>query len=222
MLKNVSRVGLVAAAVSVFPGCLEYALIKALEEDSDEETYYDEPYYEDDTYSDDTYWDDTNTEPDPWVEPDVEDPYANPNALDIRGASLAGDMGSVRGFSDDDASHLGYDYGSYSSIEVHAQAPDGAAMAILQIEGGLDNPELVPGAHFEFRNYEYTASGLYVYMIGCSGPVEGNWVFDQSADDLVVDVSVSPEGTTVLDFGATFSDGQTVVGSTELGPLQAQ
>lgn len=221
MLKIVSRVGLVAAAVSVFPGCLEYALIKALEEDAPDDTYEDDVYYEDDTYSDDTYWDDTYSE-DEWVDEEYDDTYANPNALDIRSASLAGDMGSVRGFADDEASFLGYDYGSYASVEVHAQAPDGAAMAILQIEGGLDNPELVDGAHLEFRNYEYTDSGLYVYVIGCSGPVEGNWVFDQSADDLVVDVSVSPEGNTVLDFGATFSDGQTVVGSTELGPLQAQ
>jgi hypothetical protein len=221
MLKLVSRMGLVAAAVSVFPGCLEFALIKALEEDAPDDTYEDDYYYEDDTYADETYWDDTYSEED-WDDTEYEDTYANPSALDIRSASLAGDMGSIRGFADEQPSYLGYDYGSYASVEVHAQAPDGAVMAILQIEGGLDNPELAPGAHLQFRNYEYTDSGLYIYVIGCSGPVEGNWVFDESAGDLVVDVSVTPEGTTVLDFVATFSDGQTVVGSTELGALQAQ
>ena len=220
MLKLASRMGLLVAAVSVFPGCLEFALIQALEQDNDEESvpedYAYDDSYADDTYADDTYWDDS------YADDTSTDPYVNPNALDIRSASLAGDMGEIRGFADDDALHNGYDYGSYASVDIHAEAPNGAAMAILEIEGGLDNPELVAGAHFEFQSYEYTASGLYMYVIGCSGPAEGSWYFDEQGQDLVVDVSQTPEGTTVLDFGVTFSDGQTVVGSTELGPLQAQ
>lgn len=220
MHKILARVGVVAAAVSVFPGCLEYALVKALEEDNDDvvevgdgydttDVYTDDSYaedeYYDDSYADDTYYDDGTQGP-----------------LDIRSASLAGDMGEIRGFADDTPTTVGYDYGSYLSVEVHAQAPSGAAMGILQVEGGLDNAELVDGAHLRFANYEYSSSGLYMYLIGCSGPQEGNWMFDESAGDLVVDVSVTPEGTTVLDFAATFDSGQQVVGSTELGPLQAQ
>ena len=111
---------------------------------------------------------------------------------------------------------------SYASIEVHAAAPNGAAMAILEVEGGLQNEELVDGAHFQFQNYEYSDTGLYMYVIGCSGPSEGSWYFDEQAQDTTVDVTVTAEGTMVVDFASTFSDGQTVVGSTELGPLQAQ
>lgn len=217
MIKTVSRVGLLAAAVSVFPGCMEYALIKALEEDSDEEVYDDVDYADsyDDSYADDEYVDD-------YYDDSYADDYAGQGALDVRAASLAGGMGDVRDFAEDDAVATGYDYGSYASVEVHAAAPSGAAMAILEVEGGLQNEELVDGAHFEFQNYEYSDTGLYMYVIGCSGPTEGSWYFDEQAQDLVVDVTMTPEGNMVVDFASTFSDGQTVVGSTELGALQAQ
>ncbi len=220
MVKILSRVGLVAAAVSVFPGCLEYALIEALKEDAPDEAYPEAPYYDDETSYDASYQE-------PYVDEEVpteyDDTYTDPNELELRNASLAGDMGQVRGFADETPTLLGYDYGNYAMIEVTAHGSDGAAMAILQVQGGgLDSPEFTDGAHLQYHGYEYAETGVYMYLVGCSGPSDGNWLFDEGAEDLVVDVSVTPEGTTVLDFGATFTDGQTVVGSTEVGPLQAQ
>ena len=214
MLKLVARLSLLTVAMSVFPGCLEIALIQALDKRG-------EP---DDVAVPEAYDDSWDTSDPVYDEEVFNDPSYYESSVDIRSSSLAGDMGEVRNFWDDDPMHLGYDYGSYASIEIHAQTPGGsAAMAILQVEGGLQHQDLVPGAHLEFTGYSYqgTANGLYMSVIGCSGPSEGNWYFDQSADDLVVDVSATPEGTTVLDFQAEFS-GQTVVGSAELGPLQAQ
>lgn len=205
MTKIALRLSLLSAAVFVFPGCLELALIQALDnKDSEEVDYaYDDSY--DETY-DDT-WND----------------YTAPSTLDVRDASLSGDMGDVRDFADDAPTRNGYDYGTYATVEIHARTTDGAAaMAILEVQGGINHADLVPGAHYTFANYESTAGGLYMYVIGCSGPSEGAWYFDEQAQDMVVDVSETPEGTTVLDFTAEFSGGQMVVGSTELGPLQAQ
>jgi hypothetical protein len=210
MLKTVSKVGLVAAALVVLPGCLEVALVQALQSDdeapeavADSRRDFDEG--DGDVGLPDDYYDDD---------------YGIETTLDVRSASLAGDMGDIRGFADDDATHSGYDYGNYASIQVNATAPEGAAMVILEIEGGLTNEALVDGAHFRFRSYDYPETGLYMYAIGCSGPEEGNWLFDAQAEDIVVDVTETIEGTTVLDFVATYAGGQTVVGSAELGALR--
>jgi hypothetical protein len=207
MTRIALRLSLVSVAVFVFPGCLELALIQALEnKDGGDDGDVVSPAYAEPTY-DDSY-DDTS--------------YAT-TAIDVRNASLSGDMGDVRDFADDDATHAAYDYGTESSIEIHARATDGsAAMAILEIQGGVGNADIAPGAHYQFANYESTPNGLYMSVIGCSGPSEGEWYFDEQASDMSVDVSATPEGTTVIDFSARFSSGQSVIGSTELGPLQAQ
>lgn len=214
MTRIALRLSLLSVAVFVFPGCLELALIQALERDEDVETY-DEYDYEYEDTSDDTWTSE-------WDTSDTEDDYYDSSVLDIRGASLAGNMGDVHDFWDDTPTTNGYDYGSYSSLEIHAAATDGAAMAILDAQGGFQHADLAPGAHLEFSNYSSTPDGLYMYVIGCAGPSEGNWSYDEQAEELVVDVSATPEGGTVLDFTATFYDGQTVVGTAELGAVQAQ
>ena len=96
--------------------------------------------------------------------------------------------------------------------------------------GGLEHPELRDGAHLEFAQYEYPESGLHVNLIGCSGPVEGDWQFDAGADTVQIDVSEGDTGDSlVLDFTATFlnydewgtTEEQVVVGSVEVGTTEA-
>ena len=73
-------------------------------------------------------------------------------------------------------------------------------------------------------------SDLHVTLIGCSGPAEGAWDWDHSAEEVTIDVSEgsSPE-TLVIDFRGVFStmpdDGSTreqeIVGSVEYDATQS-
>lgn len=216
--------GRVAALVGmawVLPGCLEYALIQALEEDNEEDISYDEGRFDSEIFAGGGGGGgDTATVPD---DPAIDAP------VDLRGGSLLGDMGRVQGFADEEPMLRGWSSDGYTNIEVHAQAADGsgAAMAILGLSGELADPSLEPGAHLEFNQFDYPTTGIYLSLIGCSGPAEGSWEFDQSATTVVVDVSAgeTPDSK-VLDFTATFqavdgydtaSSQQTVVGSVEVG-----
>lgn len=218
------RVAALAGMVGVaglLSGCLEYALIEALEQDAPDDVAVDEGRFDSEIFEEgDT------------VIPD--DPEGLNGSVDLRGGSLLGDMGRVRDFEDEDPMLRGWNADGYASLEVHAAKSDGtgAAMAIVGITGGLDHADLQDGAHFEFNQYEYPDSGLHVNLIGCSGPVEGDWAFDQGADTVTLDVSEGDGGDTrVLDFTATFlayddwgtgTVEQTVVGSVEVGATQPE
>jgi hypothetical protein len=87
-------------------------------------------------------------------------------------------------------------------------------MTSLTIEGGLDHPDLVPGAHLVFNNaarydtyYEPTTEPvLFVSVLGCSGPTQGNYTYDSTADETVVDVEAGLNpGDVNIFFTATYS-----------------
>jgi hypothetical protein len=202
-----------AASVGIGPGCIEAALVTGLgheeEVDEDDEGRFDSEIFEQDVETD---WADT--------------------AAELQGGSLAGDMGDVQNIDDEQPMLRGWVYDGYASFEIHAQKQDGsgAAMAIVDLQGGLESPDLEAGAHFVFQSTDYAdASELRVTLIGCSGPSEGAWAFDQSANEVTVDVSEgSSPDSLVLDFSGTFvraddasGEQQVVVGSVEFDPTQA-
>src|SRR5687767_3100883 len=114
----VGRLMALAASVGVFPGCLEAAVVSNLEHEEaveQDEGRFDSEIFEEEV---DTAWADS--------------------AADLRAGTLAGDMGDVRNFSDDEPMLRGWVYDGYASLEVHAQKEDGsgAAMAIVDLSGG--------------------------------------------------------------------------------------
>jgi len=223
MVTVLGRVAALTGMVGVaglMSGCLEYALIQALEEDAEDDVSVDEGRFDSEIFDEA----DTGTPGDP-TELD--------GTVDLRGGSLLGDMGDVQDFSDEEPMLRGWNADGYANLEVHAEKADGtgAAMVIVGITGGLEHQDLQDGAHLEFTQYEYPESGLHVNMIGCSGPVEGDWQFDQGADTVTLDVS--PGNTTdsrVFDFTATFvrydlsgeTQEQSIVGSVEVGRTEPE
>jgi hypothetical protein len=154
------------------------------------------------------------------------DPYQSPfdGTLVISDGHLGGSMGDVRDFEGDATSSYGYQGGNYASITVTTtnETAGYSAMTILDLEGGVDNPALTPGASFHFDGVEQVG-GVYLYVTGCSGPREGSWMFDSGADDVTLDVSEgSTPDTLRMDFDATFTGSGTTEGSFEVGVPQTQ
>lgn len=162
-----------------------------------------------------------SAEPSPAPSRDYTDPYTE-GAIDFRAESLSGDLGAVRGFEGNIWQESGYEYGDVASIQVDSRNRDEgwAVMAALTVEGGLDHADLVPGAVFTFRSddfdYGYGGERLYVSLLGCSGPADGYWEFDQTADEVTIEVQ---EGSTPehrrIAYTGTWSDGSTVSGAVE-------
>jgi hypothetical protein len=150
-----------------------------------------------------------------WSEPasPPADSYWTSN-VEITNGQLAGSMGAYHGFSEVAYRQAGYSDSYYADVTLDA-GRDFWVMTRLSIEGGLAHPALVPGASFEFDGYGYsTEGGVYISALGCSGPSEGNFEFDESAQHLTVQVEAGPTASQrVIRFNATFSDGATVVGS---------
>lgn len=146
-------------------------------------------------------------------------PTDNPNyealvgQLPVRQGNLDGSIGTVDGLRRDaefDVSGWGEPY--YASIYTVGWGRNGAAMTILEVEGGLNNAALEPGAHFEFDIYDNEpGADLHAYVVGCSGPEENEWEFDQVADNTTIDVSEHPSDpdVLVLDYTGEFTDWET-------------
>jgi hypothetical protein len=146
------------------------------------------------------------------------DPAGN---LQIENAYLEGDLGDVRGFAGGVWLQEGYSYEGFSGVEIQARGGEGAVMTMLSIEGGLDHPDVRPGAVLDFRGfeaYDYDAGAqrLYVSALGCSGGAPGDWAYDQNADNVRLNVLEGAEPDTLrIEFTASFRhDGgiQTVYG----------
>lgn len=208
------RVAGLVGMMWVLPGCLEVALIQALQEDDPDDVAVDEGRFDSEIFPE---GDETTVD----------------EAVDMRGGTLLGDMGEVQGFEDEAPLLRGWSSEGYTNLEVHAAKADGsgAAMAIVGITGDLSDPELQPGAHLEFSAIDYPETGLYVNLIGCSGPTEGDWQFDQSAETVTLDVSegATPDSVT-YDFTGTFvaydsygdTTSQVVIGSVEVGSTRPE
>jgi hypothetical protein len=130
--------------------------------------------------------------------------------LPIRSGSLDGNIGDVDGLRQDnptDTSGWGEPY--YASVYTVGWGDNGAAMTILEVEGGLHHDALQDGAELEFNLYDDAAAdGLNIYTVGCSGPEENNWEFDQVADETKITVTEDPADPSLLnvDYEAQFTN----------------
>jgi hypothetical protein len=143
---------------------------------------------------------------------DSSDPYYDPgtSSVPITATIHSGDMGGVHDFSGNITSATADSYGGWANVHVTSASRSGgwAAMSILDIQGGLEHPDLRPGAHFEFTSAGYGYSDgteLFISAVGCSGPTEGTWEFDQGADNVVVDVFDAGGGTVEVRYAAQFN-----------------
>lgn len=220
LVNRLAVIGLIGGMTVLNAGCWEIALAIALAE-GDDDAYADP--YADDPYADPYY--------DPYADP-AYDPYADPyssGVLEVRNESLSGTLGEVRGFEGNIWMESGYDYGGVASLQVDAKSTeeDWAVMAALTIEGGLDHPDLVPGAVLTFRYDDYSCdySGeesrqLHVSLLGCSGPADAYWEYDVTADEVTIEVQdgSTPESRRIA-YTGTWSDGSTVQGVVEARAL---
>ena len=154
-----------------------------------------------DGYGDDGYYDDGYY-------------YEGETTVPASASLHRGDMGSVHGFDGHIIDVTASNYGGYGSVTVISEnrADGWAAMSILNINGGLDHPDLVPGRRFTFSSSDYGyddgsgTSPLHVSLIGCSGPQNGSWDFDQGADSVEVEVvDTGTVGTVEVRYAASFN-----------------
>jgi len=136
-------------------------------------------------------------------------------ALELEQGTLRGSMGPIRDFSAAAYRYDGADYGTSANVILHA-GTGYWVMAGLNIEGGFGHPDLRPGANLTFRDAErpWESGALFVSVVGCSGPSEGAFEFDDHANQ--VDVRIRDGATPtqrVMDFTLHFTNGQTVDGS---------
>jgi hypothetical protein len=136
-------------------------------------------------------------------------------SLDIGQGMLRGSMGPIRDFDALPYRYEGTNFGGSTNVTLHA-GTGYWVMTGLTIDGGLGHPDLTPGASLSFRDAErpWESGALFVSVIGCSGPSEGSFEFDDHASQ--VDVRIR-EGVTPaqrhMDFTLQFTTGQTVDGS---------
>lgn len=165
-------------------------------------------------YEYDEGWDDTA-----WAEPSSE--WYGDDAVDVRGSVIAGDVGDVTNFRGAVWLEQGYSGPGFASVEIQArnEGRAGAVMNMVSFEGGLDHPDLVPGAVLRFSrdDFRYGEASLHVSVLGCSGSQPNDWEYDDTADQVEVRV-VDPgiEGYIQIDYVATFSHRgryQTIEGS---------
>jgi hypothetical protein len=132
--------------------------------------------------------------------------------LRLRQGTLQGRIGAVAHLDHTATDLSGWDDGYFTTLEVTVETVNGAAMAIIDIVGGLDN--LPPG--MVVRQAAGTEQALQVYLTGCSGPQAGVWDYDMPAEDVVVsavEVPGDPDAIT-LNFSATLTDAYDLSGGT--------
>lgn len=115
--------------------------------------------------------------------------FTDDNVQLVRG-HLTGDIGPMRGF-DDPAQLNGYHDEGFTSVEVVVADDRGAAMALLDVHGGINHPALRPGASFTFTRSDLPENEgeLYVTGLGCAGnSVPGDWDYDRPLEEVRVQV----------------------------------
>lgn len=148
---------------------------------------------------------------------DVEEPPApdvgydyGASTLVLQNPTLVGAVGDVTGLRTENVSRIdGWGDAYWADVSTVGDGDNGAAMTILTFEGGLDHPDLGPGARLTFRLGEPATSEVMVYTIGCSGPAEDMWEFDEPASETTVEVEEHPDDPAVLvySYEARFADG---------------
>jgi hypothetical protein len=146
--------------------------------------------------------------------------------LPVRNGELDGSIGEVNGLERNDSTDVsGWGEPYYASVYTVGWGSNGAAMTILELEGGLGHEDLYPGAHYEFDLYDSDPEAtLNAYVVGCSGPQENEWEFDQVADETTIDVSEDPArpDVMIIDYTGRFTDWETMERSFVSGRFEVE
>jgi len=126
--------------------------------------------------------------------PPVYDPPSVESNIDVKDAVLVGDMGRVSNIGGPASYTEAYGDSYWANVNVHSEGDRGFAMGIVDFQGGLGHADLVPGATLRYssRSYgtgRYDAAALRVSVTGCAGPSDGDWQFDEPADEVEVKVT---------------------------------
>lgn len=113
-------------------------------------------------------------------------------------ARLAGDLGPAMRSLDNVASINGFHDRGFTTLEVVVSNERGSAMALLDIQGGVDHPALRPGERVTFSSYDNSMrdDDLYIGGIACSGDgAYGEWNYDAPLEsvDVQVEATDNPE-----------------------------
>lgn len=145
--------------------------------------------------------------------------------LPVQNGQLDGAIGYVSGLDPDSAYETsGWGEPHYASVYTVGHGSNGAAMTVVEVEGGLNHAALKPGAHLEYNIYDTAgeSGSLFAYVVGCAGPEANEWEFDQVADETILDVSESSKDPNVLiiDYEARFTDWETGAPSNVIGTFE--
>lgn len=145
---------------------------------------------------------------DSWDDDDI---YYDGSYSDIEasGAALEGELGLVQ-VEGDARIYEAADWGYGASIELRSDGVGGTGMNRLDIDG-VSITELEPGTYESDGGY-YTTSSTgdpNFNVTGCSGPRDGSWEYDVSADHVVVTVTEIDAWTVRIDWTATFPETST-------------
>jgi hypothetical protein len=126
-------------------------------------------------------------------------------------AILEGDIGNARGFSGVAWQEEASAATGWTSVDIHARGTGWAVMTMMYFNGELGFGELAPGSHHVVNNVASPWDGDYVApllsVVGCQGPDEGIWEYDQPAEEVELDVGESEDGDTMrIEFVAGFAD----------------
>ncbi len=149
-----------------------------------------------------------------WQEPE-------PQPLGVREPRLAGTIGPVGELDRQEPMVRSYqDWSSdLSVVEVHAQGDGGFAMFAAYVYPGLDAIDLPLGQRVVLG--EGVFDHFWVETVGCAGPVDGDWDWDEQPETAVMSVTdFDEDGARELGFEATFGAAQ--AGSGGVGTVVAR
>lgn len=107
-------------------------------------------------------------------------------ALAVDDAYVEGDLGDVNGVSAEARVVSAYESFGHVDVELRAQGRGWAVMHMLDLE----TDQLRAG-----DVYDSDDRTSYVSVLGCSGPSDGQWTYDDFADRVVVEVEQGDEPT---------------------------
>jgi hypothetical protein len=128
--------------------------------------------------------------------------------IDANNGELGGDYGEIDHPEPVPADVSGWDDYGFARVEVMAYSNQGVSMAIIEVYGGLDQEELEPGTSRTYsadEAYGY-GEGADVMVTGCAGQEAYDWMYDDMADEVRVEVTEDPEdpGLRTYSFEADF------------------
>ncbi len=150
---------------------------------------------------------------DSWDEDDSAYYDSGYSDFEASGAELDGELGLVQ-VEGAARVHDTADWGYGASIELRNEGVGGTGMNRLDIDG-VNITELEPGSYTSTGYYTTSSTGDPSFNVtGCSGPSDGNWEYDVSAEQVEVTVTEIDAWTIRIDWTATFPE-TTTYGSGE-------